>query len=312
MSLRHQALVAALPPGFSLTLVDVGSAGGIHSRWTPFRKVVSAILFDPREAAPSGSLGPGQDRTYPIALGPEAGEATLHLTRLANMSSFLEPDAAAFERFGRKAADATVVATEQVRVEALDAIASADGVRTDILKIDTQGSELLVLEGAQQALGTTLLAEIEVSFLARYHGQPLFADVERYMADRGFELIDLIELKRYRAANRLHLRNLAAPGAERSGRLAYANAIFARPERWIVEAAGRDQGATLLRAICAFTAYRKIDIAARLLDLAGDSVDHRARAGLAKAVQTIARPWSAPRQLAASVATKLGLRRAPK
>lgn len=293
MSLRHKALVAALPPDFSLTLVDVGSAGGLHPRWAPFRKIVSAVLFDPREASTSGSLGPGRTRTYPIALGAKAGEATLHVTRLANMSSFLEPDISAFERFGTKAEDAAVVAREQVPVTTLDSIALADRIRVDVLKVDTQGSELLVLEGCDAALRTTLFAEIELSFLPRYHGQPLFADVTRFMADRGFALIDLVDLKRYRAANSLRLRKVVPRRPERSGQLAYANALFARPEQWLAAAARRDQGATLLRAICALVAYRKVDIAARLLDVAGDSIAEARRRDLGRALESVATPWKA-------------------
>ena len=308
MSPRHAALVAALPPGFSLTLVDVGSAGGIHPRWQPFRKVISAVLFDPREEASSGSLGPGQARTYPVALGPTAGQATLHLTRLANMSSFLEPDAAAFERFGRKASDAQTVRTEQVPVEALDAIARADGIRTDVLKVDTQGSELLVLDGAQEALRTTLVAEVEISFMPRYRDQPLFADVELYMRERGFELIDLMELKRYRAANRLRLRNMAQRGSERSGQLAYANALFAKPEQSVAEAARSDEGASLLRAICALTAYQKADMAARLLDIGGGKIGKQRSEELANALRALATPQKSASRLARFVARAIGRR----
>ena len=300
MSLRHAALVASLPPGFSLTLVDVGSAGGLHRRWRPFRKIVSAVLFDPRDAAKSGGLGPGQTCTYPVALGAKAGKATLHLTRLANMSSFLKPDAGLFERFGRKASDAEPVGTKEVPVEALDAIASAEAIRCDVIKVDTQGSELMVLEGAREALRTTVLAEVEVSFMARYRGQPLFADVELYMRDHGFELLDLIEPKRYRVANGLRLRNIAQGGRERSGQLAYANALFAKPEQWIAQAARRDDGTTLLRAICALTAYRKVDLAARLLDLAGDTIGEQRRNDVGKALSALAKPWSAPARLAIS------------
>ena len=305
MSLRHAALLAALPPGFTLTLVDVGSAGGLHPRWRPYRGIVSAVLFDPREPAATGALGPGKARTYPVALGPEAGEATLYLTRLENMSSFLEPDAAAFSAFGRKVADAEVVGTDQVPVDTLDAIAGSDGIRCDVLKVDTQGSELLVLGGAREALRTTLVAEIEVSFMARYRGQPLFADVERHMREQGFELVDLMDLKRYRAANRFKLRNIMQRGGERSGRLAYANALFAKPEQRIVESAQSDGGAALLRAVCAFAAYRKIDMAARLLDVGGKGIAPDASARLGAALRALARPWSAPAALTAAVRRKI-------
>ena len=266
--MNARRLIAALPSDFVLTLADVGSAGGLHPRWRPFRPLLSAILFDPREPGATGSFGRDRSRTYPVALGERSGEATLHLTGLPNMSSFLEPEPASFAPYGKKVADSAVVATEQVPVEPLDALARADGFRPDVLKVDTQGSELQVLAGAEEALGSVLLAEVEVSFFRRYKGQPLFADIERHMAERGFQLIDLIGLKRYRAANSASLRDMGTAAGERSGRLAYANAIFLRAEEAIVG----DGGASVLRAAVALLAYRKGDIAARLLDLAQESL----------------------------------------
>ena len=265
--MNARRLIAALPSDLVLTLVDVGSAGGLHPRWTPFRPLLSAILFDPREPAASGTFGRGCSRTYPVALGDRSGQATLHLTGLPNMSSFLEPEPASFAAYGKKVADAAVVRTEQVPLEQLDSLAKADGFSPDVIKIDTQGSELQVLAGAEQALASVVLAEVEVSFFRRYRDQPLFADIERHMGERGFELIDIIGLKRYRAANKASVRDMGTAAGERSGRLAYANAIFRRSDQAILDAAGGDGGASLLRAAVALLAYRKADMAARLLEL---------------------------------------------
>ena len=270
--MRASPLIEALPGDFSMTLVDVGSAGGLNARWKPFASVISAVLFDPREPAPTGSFGPGEIRVYPVALGDRAGEAELHLTSLANMSSFLRPITAAFAPYGAKAKDASVTSTELVPIERLDTLARQDKFRPDVLKIDTQGSEMLVLEGASQTLRSVLLAEIEVSFFSRYEGQPLFADIQAFMEKQGFALIDLLELKRYRASNSLGIRNAFVPEGERSGRVAYGNAIFVRNHEEILKAAHDDGGATLLRTIVALVAYGKADIAARLLDQGRDSL----------------------------------------
>ena len=265
MSLRR--LIAALPEDFFLTFVDVGSAGGLHKRWRPFEPVLSAVLFEPREGgSPSGTLGRGKSRTYPVALGDRAGEVDLHITQLANMSSFLKPDAEVFGRYRKKGADARVVATEKVPVERFDALAEADGIRPDVLKVDTQGSELLVLQGAEQSLSSVLVAEIEVSFFRRYVGQPVFAEIEAWMNERGFELVELHKLKRYRAANSLGIRQPVLGGAQRSGRVAYGDAIFMRSPDAILAAARKDGGASVLKAMVALFAYGKADHAAALLD----------------------------------------------
>ena len=85
---------------------------------------------------------------------------------------------------------------EQVPIERLDALAKADGFVPDVLKIDVQGGELQVLAGAETSLASTLLAEVEVSYFTRYVGQPLFGDIANHMEARGFELIDLLGIKR--------------------------------------------------------------------------------------------------------------------
>jgi FkbM family methyltransferase len=264
-------LISALGEDFLLTVVDVGSAGGLHKRWKPFESVLSTVLFEPREGgSASGSLGRGQTRTYPVALGDRAGEVNLYITQLANMSSFLEPDADVFGRYRKKGADAYVVVTDKVPVERLDTLAEADGIHPDILKVDTQGSELLVLKGAEQSLASVLVAEIEVSFFRRYVGQPIFAEIEAWMNERGFELIELHKLKRYRAANSLGVRQPVLGGAQRSGRVAYGDAIFMRSPDAILAAAKTDGGASVLKAMVALLAYGKADHAAALLDAGKD------------------------------------------
>lgn len=275
MSLRR--LIAALPNDFFLTFVDVGSAGGLHRRWRPFQPLLSAILFEPRDGGKvTGELGRGKTRIYPLALSDRAGEVDLHITRLANMSSFLKPDPAVFERYRKKNVDAQVIRVESVPIERLDALAAIDGFTPDVLKIDTQGSELLVLKGAEQSLRSVLVAEVEVSFFRRYVNQPVFAEIEHWMNERGFELVELHRLKRYRAANSLGIRQPLTADGQRSGRVAYGDAIFMRSPSSILSAAAADGGASVLKGIVALLAYGKSDHAAALLDAGSALLGDRA------------------------------------
>lgn len=263
-----QRLFGALPSDYFLTLVDVGSAGGLAKRWRAFAPILSAVLFDPREGAASGELGRGKIRVYPVALSDTPGEAELYLTALPNMSSFLKPDPQVFARYRKKGRDAAVASTEMVKVDTLDALAQTDGFKPSVLKVDTQGSELLVLNGAKQALESVVLAEIEVSFFQRYEGQPVLADIQAWMGSHGFELIELYRIKRYRAVNTLGIYQPLLGGWQRSGRAAYGDAIFLRNPDSILAAARNDNGASLISAIVALIAYGKADHAAALLDQA--------------------------------------------
>lgn len=283
------AIAKSFPADSALTLVDVGSAGGLQPRWKAFQSILSAVMFDPREAAPIGKLGRGKRRIYPVALGRTAGEATLHILALPNMSSTLAPNRALLSGFRKKGAHSAVVSTESLPIEPLDAIAARDGFAPDVLKIDTQGSELEILEGAKQALDhSVLLAEIEVSFLERYSGQPLFDDIVRFMRDAGFELIELSRIKRYRALNASGVANVGLGRGQRAGRAAYGDAIFLRSEATILERARADGGVTLAKAIVALIAYGKPDMAARLFDQGGETLVPARRDRMKKALGSLA------------------------
>lgn len=283
--MSHSRLVDAFPADFFLTLVDVGSAGGAQPRWRRFAPLLSAVLFDPREPAATGELGRGRTRVYPVALAATAGEAVLNVTALANMSSVLEPNLPLLQTFRKKGPHAEVVERVKVPVTTLDALAATDRFAPDVLKIDTQGSELQVIDGARGVLaGSVVLAEVEVSFLPRYRGQPLFDDIVTTMRALGFELIELHRLKRYRAKNALGIANLGLGGGQRAGRIAYGDAIFLRAETDLV-ARGRP---SILKAILALVAYGKPDIAARLLDVGRATLDAPVAAAIERGLKAVA------------------------
>jgi len=62
----------------------------------------------------------------------------------------------------------------------------------DFLSLDTQGSELDILNGASRLLGTTILAVYaEVELLPFYEGQPLFGDICQFLAKYNFDLVSI-------------------------------------------------------------------------------------------------------------------------
>ena len=60
-----------------------------------------------------------------------------------------------------------------------------------LLKLDVQGYELAVIDGAERTLQRTALLEVEVSVRALYEGQPLLADVLDVLRAKGFALVAL-------------------------------------------------------------------------------------------------------------------------
>jgi FkbM family methyltransferase len=281
-----------LPLGFRLTVADVGSAGGLQPRWLAARPWIEAMLFEPREGGAVRRDGP--DTIYPTALGASAGRATLNITTLANMSSTLMPNEPLLSTFRKKGEDVTIVDRLEMNVDTLDRICAADGRSVDALKVDTQGSELTILAGAEQAMtDSVLLAEVELSFLERYIGQALAAEVLTYMADRGFDLIELHRPKRYRAKNRSGVVSPGARSDQRSGRVAYADGIFfIQEQRLLARLSGMAAGeaeATALKAMLLPLLYGKPDIAARMFDLTAAYLNPDRRGELDKWFRSLSR-----------------------
>jgi len=276
-----KSFLSLCPPDFEIVLADVGAAGGIKDRWAPARAVVAAMLFEPRDGGEPRRRG--RDMLYPVALGDAPGRAVLNVTALPNMSSTLLPNAALLESFRKKGAHTSVLNTVEMPVDTLDAIVARDAKRVDAIKVDTQGSELAILKGAHACLSSSVIvAEVEVSFLERYQGQPLFSDIESFMNGLGFVFHDFYRLKRYRAVNRAGLGNVSLGSGQRAGRLAYGDALFLLSEDRLLERV-RAEGETLaLKIIIALLVYGKADLAARFFDLSADRFGAERRARIAR------------------------------
>ena len=181
-----------------LIVVDVGARWGAGDRWRPFGPRVKVVGFDPDEQECARLAANEPEVTYvPLALGAKAGSATLYRTAEPACSSLYPP----VEGLAAKRPALQVIlpdGEETVRVTTLDDWLSGSPLdRVHVIKLDTQGSELGVLEGAQQALIDVRVLEIEVELNPIYAGQPLFGDVDRFLRGRGFVLWRLGNLTHY-------------------------------------------------------------------------------------------------------------------
>ena len=100
-------------------------------------------------------------------------------------SSFLEVTENITNMFpGEKKAGEFVV--DMIR---LDDYVRAQGIpKPDLMKLDVEGYELEVLGGAVDCMKTCRYIILEVSFIERHRGQPLFHDVVAFMAKNNFEV----------------------------------------------------------------------------------------------------------------------------
>lgn len=87
---------------------------------------------------------------------------------------------------------------ESFKTESLDDLIQTQSLPTcDFLSIDTQGSELEILQHAEKTLENCVGLKLEVSFVRNYKNKPLFGDIDKFLVDRGFHFIRFTELKEW-------------------------------------------------------------------------------------------------------------------
>jgi FkbM family methyltransferase len=120
------------------------------------------------------------------ALADKPGRAQFHVSQNSVSSSLLEITDQSVEVISATRA----VAAIEVEVKTLEAAAAGrlSGKRVH-LKIDTQGSELSVIEGAGALLDQVQTVECELSLVELYRGQPLLHTVVERLYRAGFRAV---------------------------------------------------------------------------------------------------------------------------
>ena len=179
--------------GIDLVL-DVGASGGQYA--LDLRQAGYAgriVSFEPLEE-PFAELS-AQAADDPLwdcvrlALGAADESAVCHVAENSFSSSLLTM----LDRHTDAAAGSRHVRDEVVTVRRLDDV-FRDLARTDdraLLKLDVQGAELRVFDGATAALAQIHAVEAELSLLPLYESQPLIGDVIARLDESGFVLVGL-------------------------------------------------------------------------------------------------------------------------
>lgn len=117
-----------------------------------------------------------------LALGNHSGEAVINVSGNAAASSSILP---MLETCRQAAPEACYVSTEIVPTITLDDYGLCEPA---FVKIDVQGYESHVLDGASRVLPYVVGLHIEMSLVPLYEGQELFDSMEKRLRDSGFKL----------------------------------------------------------------------------------------------------------------------------
>jgi FkbM family methyltransferase len=183
-----------------IILVDVGARWGALDFWKLYGHKAKIFCFeaDEEEADRLKSQNTASNIEYiPFALGADGNGLTLNLTEGPGCSSVYEPIESLYTDFPGCNVMRPIRAA-QCRSIGLDEFCRQRNItKIHALKLDTQGSELDILKGAESALKGCVFINIEVEFNQLYKHQPLFCDVDRHLRDRGFVLWRLNNLAHY-------------------------------------------------------------------------------------------------------------------
>ena len=264
-----------------LVLVDVGARGGLKSNWEPARPHLRVIGFEPDrrefDALVSKTPAGGPITFFNTALHHRRGVLKLYVAKDRGLTSIFEPDRGFLNAFP-EADRFDTVETAEIQVDTLDNVLREGGVHgVDFVKVDTQGSELFVLQGGQQALASSVVGiEVEVEFAPIYKDQPLFADVDAYLRGLGFALFDLRPVFWKRGAGRA----LGGP----QGQMIWADALYFRtlPSLSALLAAqtGEARAAKLLKTLSSTILYGYYDYALEIVRQDEDSLPAEQRSAI--------------------------------
>ena len=191
----------------SLVLVDAGARGGLYSLGilNPF---ITAYGFEPHAGSFHALRHRPENREYKkvslfqAGLSDKPGKAIFNISVNASYNSLLEPDLDNYSRHmglmseyaGWERQISTIEKTS-IETLTLDQFCKSEKLpRIDFLKLDTQGSEMRILQGATELIrnGKIGVLFMEVSFVGVYQNQPLFSDLDQFLRRNGFQFVDCL------------------------------------------------------------------------------------------------------------------------
>jgi FkbM family methyltransferase len=182
-------------------VIDVGANIGQYGnfiRKLGFRGPI--ISFEPVAASFEAlKVAASEDplwHVYPVALGAVEANQAIHVYSSSQFASFHQ--ATEYARDTWHSLDTS--ADEAVQVRRLDGmfeeLCKLTGAKNFYLKIDTQGHDKAVLEGAQETLRSVRAMQSELSMIPVYEATPRAPEMLEYFNAHGFQVSGMYAINR--------------------------------------------------------------------------------------------------------------------
>ena len=177
-------IIPKFPP---IQIIDIGAMAIGDEVYAPLIQAGIATILGfecvQSECNRLNAMNRGTHRYLPHAIG-DGRARTFHECNFPMTSSLYEPNSALLAKFQNLENLTQVVKKGNLQTHRLDDLPEANGA--DFLKLDVQGAEVDVMNGAERVFAEAVVVETEISFVPLYQDQALFADVDQRLRKSGY------------------------------------------------------------------------------------------------------------------------------
>jgi len=186
-----------------VNLIDVGSAGGLPGEWRNHAYRIRNLLnFEPLDSGrtsgsvitvPAALWRASETRDFYVYRGDGSGNSLIR----QNVNYVREHFEDLRHRGPRELADTwfdrvEIVRTVQIETTTLDRVLDSlgRGVSYHFLKVDAQGADLAILQGAERFVCEDCIGiQLEALTIPLLKGAPLLEEIDAYLSKRGFDRV---------------------------------------------------------------------------------------------------------------------------
>lgn len=208
-----------------IVFIDIGASIQIIPRWKRIDKSnLKYILFEPNQNELKklnfNRKYYNHYKLYNFALSNKNKILKLNITKGIYQSSVLKPNFNLTNQF-LNPERYSIIEKKLLNAKDLDYFKINDA---DFIKIDAQGYNYQILQGAAKTLKNIIGIETEAEFAQVYKKQKLFGDISSYLNKKNFDFIDFITLRRWNRSNK-----------QNYGQCIFGNALFLKKPEEILK-----------------------------------------------------------------------------